>query len=240
MTSKDPHLVPKQGIGLLRETSLHAALKSWYAQPGDHMETLVNGYVIDIVRDNLLIEIQTRSFSKVKAKLTRLTHAYSVRLVYPIPKEKWVVRISADGQTMLARRRSPRHGRVEHLFTELIRFPALVKEPNFTIEVLLTQEEEIWQDDGKGSWRRKGWSITDRRLLGILDRVVLTNPQDFQALLPPGLPAPFTTQDLARTLALPRALAQKMVYCLREMEVLVIVGKQQRAWLYNPQEDSSI
>lgn len=232
MPSEDTNPIPTPGIGLLRETSLHAALKSWYAQEGDRLELLVNGYVIDIVREGLLIEIQTRSFSSLKAKLVRLTQNYPVRLVYPIAQEKWVVRVSKDGQTRLVRRRSPKHGRLEHLFKELVRFPALVKEPNFSIEVLFTHEEEIWRDDGKGSWRRKGWSIADRRLLGVVGSIVLKDPQDFLALLPPGLPQPFTTYDLAQTLPLPRPLAQKMVYCLKEMGTLGNVGKIGRSNLY--------
>jgi hypothetical protein len=144
------------------------------------------------------------------------------------------VRISQDGSTTLSRRRSPKHGRLEHLFKELVYFPALVKDPNFSIEVLLTHEEEIWKDDGKGSWRRRGWSIANRRLLGVVDRVTLTNPQDFRELLPTDLPTPFTTQDLAHTMKLPRPLAQRMAYCLREMEVLNIGGKQRNSWLYIP------
>jgi len=234
MPSEDDNPIPTPGIGLLRETSLHAALKTWYAQEGDRIEVLQDGYVIDIVRDRLLIEIQTRSFSSLKSKLARLTRDYHVHLVYPIAKEKWVVRVSQDGSTTLSRRRSPKHGRLEHLFKELVYFPALVKDPNFSIEVLLTQEEEIWKDDGKGSWRRRGWSIANRRLLGVVDRVTLTNPQDFRELLPTDLPTPFTTQDLALTMKLPLPLAQKMVYCLRGMEVLNIGGKQRNSWLYIP------
>jgi hypothetical protein len=226
--------LPTPTIGLLRETSLHAALKNWYAQEGDRLEVLVDGYVIDIVREGLLIEIQTRGFSKLKAKLGRLTQIYSVRLVYPIAQEKWVVRLAQDGQTRLARRRSPKRGRLEHLFKELVRIPTLVKESNFSIEVLLTQEEEIWQDDGKGSWRRKGWSITDRRLLNVMDKIVFTDPKDFHALLPPDLPQPFTTYDLAQTLSLPRSLSQKMVYCLKEMDLLQVVGRQRKGLLYTP------
>jgi len=44
----------------------------WYACSDDKLETEVGGYVIDIVRGNMLIEIQTRNFSVVKAKLTDL------------------------------------------------------------------------------------------------------------------------------------------------------------------------
>jgi hypothetical protein len=83
MQSENTSPRSKPGIGLLRETSLHAALKNWYAKEGDRMEVQVGGYVIDILREGLLIEIQTRGFSSLKAKLIRLTQNYPVRLVYP-------------------------------------------------------------------------------------------------------------------------------------------------------------
>jgi hypothetical protein len=54
------------GIGLLNEKPLHASLKQWYARPGDRFEVPVDGFVIDVVRDDLLIEIQTRNFSSLK------------------------------------------------------------------------------------------------------------------------------------------------------------------------------
>lgn len=219
-------------IGLLRETALHTALKAWYARPGDRLEAPVDGYVIDILRDGLLIEIQTRSFSSIRAKLARLTEAHAVRLVYPIAQEKWIVRVAADGERPLARRKSPRRGRPEHLFAELVRFPRLLSHPNLTLEVLLTRQEEVWRDDGRGSWRRKGWSIAERRLLEVVGSLPLAAPEDLRAWLPAGLPAPFTTADLAQALHLPTSLAGKMAYCLREMGVLEVVGKQGRKYLY--------
>lgn len=221
------------GIGLLQETSLHAALKAWYLLPGDQVEVPIEGFVVDIVRGELLIEIQTRHFSSIKQKLTRLTQRHPVRLVYPIPQEKWIVRLAADGLTPISRRKSPRRGRVEHLFLELVRFPKLVTQPNFSVEVLLTWEEEIWQDDQRGSWRRKGWSIADRRLVDVVASILLESPSDFLALLPAELSNPFTTLNLARALRQPRYLAQKMAYCLRGMGVVEVVGKEGRAWLYS-------
>jgi hypothetical protein len=217
---------------IVQETSLHAALKAWYAQPGDLLETPVDGYVVDIVRGDLLIEIQTRNFSALKAKLDRLLADHPVRLVYPLAHERWILRVAADGQTVLARRKSPRRGGLEHLFTELVRLPNLVAHPNFTLEVLFIQEEQIWRNDGRGSWRRKHWSIADRRLLGVLESRQLATPQDFLDLLPPGLPQPFTSAELAQALGRPSHLAHKMVYCLRAMGVIETVGKRGRAWLY--------
>lgn len=222
-------------IGELREKSLHAALKDLYAEPGDRMETRVGGYVIDILREGeppLLIEIQTRSFASMKRKLIALLDQYPIRLVHPIPAEKWIVRVSAEGE-ILSRRRSPQKGLASaRLFRELVSFPALAAHPNLTIDLLLTREDELWLDDGAGSWRRKHWSLADRRLIDIVERVTLASPDDFAALLPPGVPNPLTTADLAAGLKITKGLAGKMAYCLREMGVLSVEGKRGRAILY--------
>src|SRR5687767_11161076 len=143
--SDSPH------IGTLKERSLHANLKDWYAQPGDRREVRVDGYVIDLVRDDLLIEIQTRSFFPLKKKLTKLTESHPVRLVHPIPAERWIVKLAADGETLIERRKSPKRGYVEHIFSELVSIPHLIERENFSLDVLLISEEEIRCHDGKGS-----------------------------------------------------------------------------------------
>lgn len=73
---------PSPRIGILRERPLHASLKHWYAQAGDRFEVPVDGYVIDLVRGDLLIEIQTRGFAPMKRKVTDLlARGHPVRIV---------------------------------------------------------------------------------------------------------------------------------------------------------------
>lgn len=216
----------------MRERSLHAAVKSWYAHPGDRLEALVDGYVVDIVHGDLLIEIQTRNFSAIRRKLARLIRRHRVRLVHPISQRKWIVRVDADGETVLSRRMSPKRGRVEDLFLELVYIPRLVKDPNLSLEVLLVHSEEVLIDDGKGSWRRRRWSINDRRLLNVVERVTFGSPEDYIDVLPKTLPEKFTTGDLVRELNIRPNAAQRMAYCLRRMGVLQVVGKRGRALLY--------
>jgi hypothetical protein len=221
-------------IGTLNEKPLHAALKAWYALPGDRLEVSVDGFIADIVRDDLLIEIQTRHLAAMKRKLHRLVDDHPLRLVYPIAAETWIVRLDDDG-AILGRRRSPRRGAVEHVFAELVSFPGLLAHPNFTLEVLLIREEELRRRDASGqrrNWRRKGWVTQERRLLEVLSSHVLASPADAAALLPAALPQPFTTRDLAAASGQPMWLCQKMAYCLREMGVLVIAGKRGRSTLF--------
>ena len=202
-------------------------------QPGDRLEVLVDGFVIDIVRGKTLIEIQTRNFSAIKRKLQYLVEKYPVRLVYPISSEKWIIREGGLLEGGTRRRKSPRRAEVVDLFVELVRIPELIAHENFSLEALLIREEEMRRKDGRGSWRRKGWSIYDRRLLEVIDRQLFTAPSDFSALLPVALPRSFTSADLAMALGKPRYLAQKMAYCLRKMEAITITGKEGNSLIYS-------
>lgn len=220
-------------IGLLAERSLHAALKQHLARPGDRLEVPLGGYVIDIVRDDLLIEVQTRHLYAMRPKLRRLLDDHVIRLVHPLPYERWIVRQDAAGR-QLARRKSPKRAAVHDIFSELVRIPDLAAHPNLILDVLLVQEEEIWVDDGRGSWRRQGWSRADRRLLGVVSTITLETPADYLALLPRHLEQPFSNKDLAAALRCAPAIAQKMTYTLRRMDLLEAAGKKGRAILYQP------
>lgn len=221
-----------QHISTLNEKPLHAALKKWYAQPGDQVEVYIDGFLIDIVRGDLLVEIQTRGFSAIKQKLTRLTVHHPVRLVYPIAQGKWIVKLAEDGRTPLGRRKSPKRGHFELVFEELVSFPRLLLNPNFAIEVLLVREEEIRRYDRTRGWRRRGWITHERRLLQVVGQRLFETPADMANLIPPALVEPFTTSELAAAIGRPRRLAQRMAYCLREMGVIAPVGKHGNAILY--------
>lgn len=216
----------------MQENSLHLALKQHFAGDTGQIEVWIDGYFVDVVQDNLLIEVQTRSFSSIKAKLASLMQAHKVLLVHPIPLIKWIVQQSGDGSDQLYRRKSPRKGRLEYLFNELVRFPDYINHPNFSICLVMTHEEEIRRQDGHGSWRRKGASIIDRNLLKIVATHMFTSPFDFLPLLPVELEQPFTNRQLAETGKMRIELARRMSYCLRQMGLIEVVGKQQREMLY--------
>ena len=224
---------PQPHIGTLRERPLHASLKRWYARPGDRVEVPVDRFVIDLVRDGLLIEIQTRGFSSMKRKVTDLLDlGHDVRIVHPIAIDRWIVKVDDAGE-VLGRRRSPRHGAPTDVFAELVSFPDLIGHPHLGIDLVMTKEEEVRTHTPGKSWRRNGWSVVERRLLEVTDTIVLSAMEDYARLLPAALPDPFTTADLATALTRPRRSAQQMTYCLRETGLITIVGKTGNAVLYS-------
>lgn len=218
-------------IGLLNEKPLHASLKKWYAQPGDRFEVDVDGFVIDLVRGDLLLEIQTGNFASIKSKLAKLVGSNQIRLIYPIAQEKWIVRLGRDDRSRPTRRKSPKRGRVEDLFLEMVSIPDLVSNPNWSLEVLMIREEEARRYEGRRHWRRRGWGVEERRLLEVVGRRLFVEPADWLAFLPKGLTS-FTARDFAEAMDIGMELAQKMAYVLRKAGLVELMGRRGRANLY--------
>jgi hypothetical protein len=211
---------------------LHASLKRWYALPGDRIEVPVDGYVIDLVRPGVLIEIQTRGLSSARHKVAALLEGgHRLRIVLPIAVDLWIVRVDENG-AVLGRRRSPRHGRPGDVFAELVSIARLLPSPALEIDVVLVEVDELRVHAPDGPWRRKGWTVLERRLVEVLGTVPIRELGDLASLVPADLPDPFTTADLARGLRCPRRLAQQAAYCLRVAEVIDVAGKQRHAVAY--------
>lgn len=212
-------------IGTLRERPLHASLKQWYAHPGDLVEQPVDRFVIDLIRNDLLIEIQTTSFSSMKRKVVALLDSgRRLRIVHPIAVNRWIVKLDDNGETA-GRRMSPLHGHPSDVFGELVAFPDLMTHPGLELEILLTSEEELRRYEPGRAWRRQGWVVAERRLVEVNASLLLETAADLAGLLPDGLGAPFTTAELAEALGRPRRNAQQMAYCLRHAGVIEVVGK---------------
>jgi hypothetical protein len=174
----------------------------------------------------------------MRRKLGRLLETYPMRLVHPVPSVKWIVKLDEDGSDGL-RRRSPKRGIAADVCGELVSFPELLSDSNFMLEVVLTEEEEVWRPDPKG-WRRHGFVIEERRLVDVLESVVFHSPSDLLTLLPSGLPDPFTTKDLAVGLGRTRHQAQEIAYCLRRSGALQAAGRDRRGYLYEPPESGAV
>jgi hypothetical protein len=114
----------------------------------------------------------------------------------------------------------------------LVYFPELLKSPNFSLEVLLIQEQEVRRYDGRKGWRRGGWVTEERHLLSVVERQLFQDIEDLWRLIPRKLPAEFTTADLTRLMKIPKRTAGQVAYCLRRMNVIEQIGKSGRSYLY--------
>jgi hypothetical protein len=215
----------------MNEYSLHSEVKKAYSLPGDQFEVKLDNYIVDILRGNLVIEVQTRNFSALKEKLQVLTKKHQVRLVYPLVEKKWITNLTKD-LVVLSKRKSPRKGSLSDLFRELVMIPHMIGEENFSLEVLYIDEEEVRCNDGKGSWRRKGVSVKDRRLLKVNYRVLFQSKADYIKILPEGLNGVFTNRELARLAKTSVRTARQITYCLRKSGVIRLAEKKRNELVF--------
>ena len=81
----------REGIGTLKEKTVHAVLKNYYAPDEKMQEVLLKNYVVDIYTGQDILEIQNGNFYKMRAKLDAFLEEYPVTLIYPIPHTKWLI-----------------------------------------------------------------------------------------------------------------------------------------------------
>ncbi|MGD9720606.1 MAG: hypothetical protein AB7O59_16615 [Pirellulales bacterium] len=216
------------------ETSLHRALKQRYAGAHARTEVRLDGYRIDAVCDNLLVEIQHGSLAAIRDKVRRLLERHRVLVVKPIVARKTLVKLAAADGPVVSSRTSPKRGQLLDIFEELVYFTRVFPHPRLTLEVVLVEvEERRYPGHGRRRrWRRNDFVVGDQLLSAVGDRLRLRRAADLLRLLPADLPAPFHTGDLARAMQVQRHVAQRVAYCLREMQAVRQVGKQGNTIVY--------
>jgi hypothetical protein len=209
------------------ETSLHRQLKQLYAAGDARQEVVLEQYRIDVVVDGRLIEIQHGALAAIRDKIRRLLDHHDVLVVKPLVARKTLVKLAREGGRVVSRRKSPLEARPLDLFHELVYFTRVFPHPRLVLEIPFVAIEE-WRYPGHGRRRRRRGTdhqVEDQRLLGVEKTLRLARGRDLLELLPAELPRPFDTEQLAEIASVPRWVAQRIAYCLRQMGVAEEVGK---------------
>lgn len=222
----------RPGIGTLSEKSVHAILKNYYEPDEDKQEIPIEKYVADIYSDGEIIEIQTRQFNKMRDKLSIFLPLYPVTIVYPIPREKWVIWIDEESGELSKKRKSPAKGNPYLAFIELYRIKMFLKDPNLRIKLVLMDMEEYRLLNGWNTNKKKGSTRYDRIPTELVEEVDITCPEDYMQFVPFDLPDRFTTKDFAKAAHIPIALSQTVVNILHYMGTVTRIGKSGNSYLY--------
>ncbi len=220
------------GIGTLGEKTLHAVLKRYFEESEESHEIRIGKYVADIVGEDGIIEIQTRNFEKLRGKLEAFLPLSRVTVVYPVPGLKWLCWIDPETGETSKRRKSPKAGVPQSVFSELYRIKPFVTHPNFRLCIVMLELEELrflngWSKDGK-----KGSSRCDRIPAALLEELYFSAPADYLALVPECLPEQFLVKDYRKATGLPRGAAGTALNLLQHIGALERVGKQGNAFVY--------
>jgi hypothetical protein len=222
----------RNGIGTLSEKTLHAVLKIFYEPDISHQEIPVENFVADILRDDEIIEIQTRGFDRLRRKLDTFLKYYPVTVVYPILRTKWLYWIDEETGELSRKRKSPKKGTIYDAIPELYKIKMYLNHPNLHLCLVLIDAEEYRLLNGWSHDRKKGSSRYDRIPTGLVDEFYIGGGTDYQCFIPEGLKKDYTSKDFAKAANIPVSYAQTMLGILLSLGQVERTGKAGRAYTY--------
>ncbi len=220
------------GIGTLSEKTVHAILKRYYEPNEDYHEVPINGMVADIYREGKIIEIQTRSFNKMRSKLDKFLPEYNVTIVYPIPHIKNLIWIDEETGNLSKKRKSPRKGDYYDAFYELYKIKMYLDNPNLSFRFVLINIDEYRLLNGWSRDKKKGSHRYDRIPTQLVGEMSIDRIEDYVQLLPIELPDEFTTSDYKEVAHISEDSARLGLHILNHIGVIEKIGKQGRKNLY--------
>ncbi|MCL1790721.1 MAG: hypothetical protein FWG40_05100 [Peptococcaceae bacterium] len=215
-------------IGELNEKTIHKSLKTRIEPDVACHEVKLNGYYVDVLRDEVVFEIQSRNLYVIKEKLRSLLGTHRVTVVYPVIRTKWIVWVDEVGQ-VVRRRKSPKSGQVCHVLAELYGIRDLLDHENLSFRVDCLDAEDFRLVRGKAETVKRLECVP----LTWLDVVEFggTRERGLERVLPE-LVDEFTSKEFGRMGGLQQNLASKALKVLRDSGVIEQVGKRGRLYLY--------
>lgn len=220
------------GIGTLKEKTIHAVLKNYYAPNPDEQEQRIEGFVADIFKENKIIEIQSRNFNTMRKKLEAFLPLHDVTIVYPIAATKWLSWIDEATGEVTSRRKSPKKGSIYAIIPELYRIKPFLGHPHLHFILTFMDVEEYRLLNGWNHTKKRGSTRHDGIPKNLVNEVYLNTPQDFMCFLPDTLPLTFTTKDLQKEAKITQSYATTCLHLLHHLGIIERTGKQGRAYLY--------
>ena len=221
------------GIGTLTEKTMHAILKNYYEPDEDKQEIPIENYVADIYTDGEIMEIQTRQLNKLRGKLAVFLPLYPVTVVYPIPREKWLIWIDEKSGELSNKRKSPVKGNPYLAFPELYKIKMFLKDPNLRLRLVLLDIEEYRLLNGWSRDKKRGSSRFDRIPISLEEEVEINCLRDYMQFVPHELEGSFTSGEFAKAAHINISLAQTVLNILYHVGTVTKVGKKGKQYLYH-------
>jgi len=214
-------------IGTQQERWIHQAIKYYLSNDPMTHEIAMDGYVVDVLLDGEIYEVQTGAVWKLTSKLSHFLPHYPVHVVIPLVYKKTIMTLNEYG-IKLSERRSPRVAKLQHIALVIEPLFSMLNHPNLSVMVMMIEVDE---------YRRKSEMVdkklwTERIPKGSPVVYTFRKPDDYRLFLPETLPHQFTRVDYQTYVRLSPNAAMAMMRLLNVVGLIDQVGKLGRYHLY--------
>lgn len=222
----------QNGIGTLREKTIHSVLKYYYAPNCAYHEVKIGSYIADICVDGEIYEVQTRNFNKMRDKLDFFLQEHDVTIIYPVAHTKWLSWFDMETGEISPKRKSPKTGSLYQIIPELYKIKMFISNPRLHFIISLIDVEETRYLNGWSHDKKRGSSRMDGIPVAIFDEVRIDTFSDYMIFLPDTLPERFTSKDLGKAAKISQSKAGTLLNVLLETRIIDRVGKIGNSYLY--------
>ena len=215
-------------IGTKKEKSIHKFLKYYISKDPKYHEYPIDKHLIDCFLNQTIYEIQTRSFRNLKDKLDLFLNDYSFCIVYPVYQNKMVYKLNELGE-IISIRKSPKKENLFSIGKELYQIKTYLKHPNlhFKIFVLDVDEYKTTRISKRGF---KRLTPIDKIIKNIIEVIDINNPLEWLNYI--SIDKPFTRGDFMNKYKISYKEASGLLNTFVYLDILKVVGKKNKAYLY--------
>lgn len=217
----------RSSIGEEQEKMVHATLKHYFEDDKTKQEVKIEGFITDIYNEEGIIEIQTRSFDKLRHKLDAYLPKYDVTIVYPIIENTYVAHIDKD----LSLRKSPIHKSIVSAFKEIYKIKFYLKNPCLHFHFVYLDIKDLKCENGLNRYKKIRYKSIDKIPIKLNNEQGYDNYHDFIHILD-GIDDNFTVKSLSKLLKSKRQDTSYLVLVLKYLELIEVVDKIKREYIY--------
>lgn len=218
-------------IGELSEKSVHHILKSVISFDKNN-EVKIGKYYVDVMLDDShIIEIQTRSFNKLREKLDFLLKDHVVTIVYPIDYIKTINWIDKDSSEVVSSSKRTNYCAFNKAFPELYKIKQYLNNDNLKIVLLLMETNENRFLDGCDKTKKRRSTKIDKYPVSVKDMLILYEKNDYKYFIK-DLLNEFSVKDYKKISKANLKESGIAINILNHLNVIEFIRKEGRSYIY--------
>jgi len=219
------------GVGGLGEKALHKILKLYIEPREEYHEVKHLGSVADVMNEDGIFEIQTRSVEKLTPRLKKYLSDTSVTVVLPVIVKKRISFLNPETGELTEPRKSPKRESIYTVFREIYKIRKLIINDSLRFRLIYITADEYKYLDGWDKTRKKGATKIERLPTELLGEELISY-RELGSFVPFSEGEEFTAKELCRAAAFPKRITSYVIGLLTHVGAIEFTEKRGREYVY--------